>query len=190
MDDRTWLAARLDHDLLAANLSAGQVRRALMEAEARQLHGAVLAPTHLALVPEGLTALAAVGYPTGRHHSLIKAAEARLAVEYGAAEIWLAVDEQGTDANARLADIVAVRQAVPAPVRLQVIATTADTRRAAATAGADGVVVDHTWAGGDEGLPVTVRGQFSAEQGIEVLAAGAARLALSDPAALLAELAD
>lgn len=74
--------------------------------------------------------IALIGWPTGRHHSLIKAAEARLAVEDGADEVWVAVDavalaggESGSSAsagggiNAVLADIIAVRQVIEVPTR-------------------------------------------------------------------------
>ncbi|AGS33857.1 deoxyribose-phosphate aldolase deoc [Corynebacterium maris DSM 45190] len=184
MDDVTWLAGRIDVDLTAPGLTGEQVRAAL--AESTGLHGAVVMPPHVPWVPEGLGTIAAVGYPTGRHHSLIKASEARLAVEFGATEIWLAVDEAGTDHNARLADVVAVRQAVPPPVLLHVLATDTDTIRAAATAGADGVVVD-AWPG-KLGMQVIARGDFSPEEGVDLLAAGAARLALPDPHGFLAAL--
>lgn len=184
MDDLTWLAGRIDLDLTAPGLSGEQVRAAL--AEATGLHGAVVMPPHVPWVPEELVTIAAVGYPTGRHHSLIKASEARLAVEFGATEIWLAVDEAGTDVNARLADIVAVRQAAPPPVLLHVLGTDADTMGAAGRAGADGVVVD-AWPG-ELDLQVIARGDLSPDEGIDLLAAGAARLALPDPQGFLAAL--
>lgn len=68
--------------------------------------------------------IALIGWPTGRHHSLIKAAEARLAVEDGADEVWVAVDVPGlvdTDTiNAVLADVIAVSQVVEEPTRFGV----------------------------------------------------------------------
>lgn len=184
MDDLTWLAGRIDLDLTAPGLTGEQVRTAL--AAATGLHGAVVMPPHAPMVSEGLSTIAAVGYPTGRHHSLIKASEARLAVEFGATEIWLAVDEAGTDHNARLADVVAVRQAVPPPVLLHVIASEEETISAAVTAGADGVVAD-AWPG-ELDIPVIVRGDFSPDEGVDLLSAGAVRLALPDPQAFLAAL--
>lgn len=80
--------------------------------------------------------IALIGWPTGRHHSLIKAAEARLAVEEGASEVWVAVDASGREdaaraddadagvsaetINAVLADIIAVSQVVEEPTRFGV----------------------------------------------------------------------
>lgn len=66
--------------------------------------------------------IALIGWPTGRHHSLIKAAEARLAVEDGASEVWVAVDavDAAKDVNAVLADVIAVSQVVEEPTRFGV----------------------------------------------------------------------
>lgn len=61
---------------------------------------------------DGLTVVAAVAYPAGTAHSLIKATEARFAVQCGASEILLALDASVSDDNALIADIMAVREAV------------------------------------------------------------------------------
>ncbi|PFG27359.1 hypothetical protein [Corynebacterium renale] len=61
---------------------------------------------------DGATVIAAVAYPTGTSHSLIKATEARFAVQCGASEILLALDASATEENALIADIMAVREAV------------------------------------------------------------------------------
>ncbi len=75
---------------------------------------------HLWLPPtrvvEGCTSTA--GYPDGRHHALVKAAEARLACQMGAVEIALMPDPDAADDNAVLAEAVAVREALPHPARL------------------------------------------------------------------------
>lgn len=76
------------------------------------------------------------GYPTGRHHSLVKAAEARLAVQMGAAEVWVCVDESLADVNSYLADLITVREACPAPVRLALFLSPTLTRAEAAAAAA------------------------------------------------------
>ncbi len=61
------------------------------------------------------------GYPTGRHHTLIKASEARLAIQSGASEVWVSLDETVTDANAVLSELIAIREACPDPARLGLI---------------------------------------------------------------------
>lgn len=90
------------------NQSAGQQR--------------VLVSPHHVLAAEGAEHVIAVaGYPTGRHHSLVKAAEARLAVQSGAAEVWVAVDALLGDATSLLSELVTLREACPLPVRLGLI---------------------------------------------------------------------
>lgn len=43
----------------------------------------------------------------------------------GAAEVWVCVDESIADANAYLADLITVREACPAPVRLALFLSSA-----------------------------------------------------------------
>ena len=89
--------------------------------------GIVVEPTGVAAAAGPIApVIALVGWPTGRHHSLIKAAEARLAVQDGAGEIWLAVDADvlaagESGASAVMADIIAVSQVVDAPARMGVV---------------------------------------------------------------------
>nr|WP_279192749.1 deoxyribose-phosphate aldolase [Corynebacterium stationis] len=61
------------------------------------------------------------GYPTGRHHTLIKASEARLAVQSGAEEIWVSVDDTITDSNTHLSEFITIREACPDPIELGLI---------------------------------------------------------------------
>ena len=170
--DATWLAGLIDADLSDPALSRAQIRAGIAEAAELGLHGVVVDPTQVSGVPETLVSTAVVGYPTGRHHSLIKASEARLAVEQGAEAIWLAVDASIDDANEYLADIVAVRQAVPPPVRLGVISGGNHViEEAARTAGADITVV---------------RSESTADAVITAIEHGAARVAVTDPGAVIA----
>ena len=62
------------------------------------------------------------GYPTGRHHSLIKASEARLAVQSGAEEIWVSIDSTITDTNTHLSEFITIREACPDPIEIGLIA--------------------------------------------------------------------
>lgn len=68
-----------------------------------------------------LTIIAAVGFPTGRHHILVKASEARLAISQGAHRVWASVDTSTADANAALSDMISLREAVPYPAHLGVV---------------------------------------------------------------------
>ncbi|WJY67203.1 deoxyribose-phosphate aldolase [Corynebacterium auris] len=115
MDDLEWLATRAGVSLLGG-------QPPFRVDSAARAAGVVVEPTHVAAAAKlGVPVIAVVGWPTGRHHSVIKAAEARLAAETGAEEVWLAVDAALADDSAVLADIIAVRQAVPAPTRFGVI---------------------------------------------------------------------
>lgn len=198
MDDLTWLAGTIELTLLAPDTTADRVRRGVVTVQERKLHGLVVSPSHLPLVREGVRAAAAVGFPTGRHHTLVKAAEARLAVEGGAQEIWLCPDPVIDDMNTLLAEIVAVREAVPAPVSLAVVVEAAarvdptPVRRAARVAGADRLVTATGWhpagmggagvvAGCAGELPVTAVGAApSLAEAVDLLEAGADRLALAE----------
>ncbi|MFH0410974.1 deoxyribose-phosphate aldolase [Corynebacterium sp. L4756] len=66
--------------------------------------------------------VAVAGYPTGRHHTLIKASEARLAVESGAEEVWVSVDDTIEDSNTILSELITLNEACPDPVKLGLIA--------------------------------------------------------------------
>lgn len=68
-----------------------------------------------------LTIIAAVGFPTGRHHILVKASEARLAISQGAHRVWASVDTSTADANAALSDMISLREAVPYPAHLGIV---------------------------------------------------------------------
>ena len=73
-----------------------------------------------------LTTLA--GFPSGKHVSLIKASEARWAVQQGAAEVALVVDLAAAKAqgsSALISELMTVREAIPHPVMLTVIAESA-----------------------------------------------------------------
>src|SRR5699024_8159067 len=61
---------------------------------------------------------------SGKHQSLIKATEARFSVEQGADEVDMVIDVANAvagDENAMLSEIMAVREALPAPAVLKVI---------------------------------------------------------------------
>ena len=147
---RAQVAAVMDATLLKPEASHADVD-ALVADAARLGCGAVcVSPSMLPLrdVPASLLVATVVGFPSGKHHPLIKASEARLAVSNGAHEIDMVIDIANAlagDANALISEIVTVREAVPAPVTLKVILESAllddeqlrTACRAAATAGAD-----------------------------------------------------
>ena len=87
----------------------------------------LVSPHHVSLAAGAGAAdiISVAGYPTGRHHTLIKASEARLAIQSGASEVWVSLDETLTDANAVLSELIAIREACPDPARLGLIVSEA-----------------------------------------------------------------
>ena len=83
----------------------------------------LVSPHHVSLAAGAGAAdiISVAGYPTGRHHTLIKASEARLAIQSGASEVWVSLDETLTDANAVLSELIAIRESCPDPARLGLI---------------------------------------------------------------------
>lgn len=139
-----WLSGRAFLMLIDPTVSPSDVPAAVAEAREAGLAGIVLYPSHLGMAGDTgeLTVAVVVGYPSGRHHTLVKAAEARLAVAQGATEVWLATDPGITNPNTLLAEFVAVREAVPSPVKLAVFLEPGQeaVAEAAALAGVDRLV--------------------------------------------------
>ncbi len=107
MDDTEWLATR------RGTFVAGEPFHLPADPGTA---GLVVEPTQIPqAVRAGLPVIAVVGWPTGRHHSVIKAAEARLAVEAGADALWLALDPDAAP-DAMLADAIAVHQSLTVEV--------------------------------------------------------------------------
>ncbi|MBP3089344.1 aminotransferase [Corynebacterium sp. sy017] len=106
----------------------------------------MLTATHAAQ-EKGTVVGAWVGYPTGKHHSLVKAAEARLAVQYGATHLVVVLDQaivQRQDNSALMSELISLREAIPAPAHLGVVVETtmleiAQTKNAAVQAAACGI---------------------------------------------------
>lgn len=95
-------------------------------AEALERGAALCVSPHLlSSVPETeLRVVSVCGFPHGTHHPLIKATEARFAVQNGAVEIALVPNLgaiQSGDMNLLLGEIVAVREAITEHIKLTVI---------------------------------------------------------------------
>lgn len=76
-------------------------------------------PTHLPL--EAPTVRCVVGYPLGASQTLVKAAEARLAVAMGATEIeYVPRRDYLTDESALLSEFIAIKEAVSEEIPLGV----------------------------------------------------------------------
>ncbi len=208
------LVGMVDHTLLSPTATAADVAALAEEAAGLGTYSICVSP---AMLPLGFTPKVLVatvcGFPSGKHASLIKAAEAAQAVADGADEVDMVIDlglVKAGSLDATQAEIAAVRAAVPAPKVLKVIIESAALTdeeivaacRAAEAAGADFVKTSTGFhpAGGASTHAValmakTVGGRLGvkASGGIRdwdtaaaMVEAGATRLGLSGTAAVLA----
>lgn len=218
--DAVGLARLVDHTLLKPEATRADVEALVAEGVRLGVYSVCVSPSFLPLeIPVGLDGapdllVATVcGFPSGKHHSDVKAAEAARAVRDGADEVDMVIDvgaaKAGRFADVRQ-DIATVRAAVPAPTVLKVIIESAaltDSEivlvcEAAVEAGADFVKTSTGFhpAGGAtvhavrlmadavEGrLGVKASGGIrTAADALAMVEAGATRLGLSGTAAVLA----
>ncbi|TQF69447.1 deoxyribose-phosphate aldolase [Rhodococcus spelaei] len=125
---RVQVAAMVDHTLLKPEATAADVAALIDEARALGVYAVCVSPSMLPVRADGLRVAAVAGFPSGKHHSLIKGSEARLAVQQGAHEIDMVIDVGAAvagDYNAVLADILTVRQGIADETVLKVILETA-----------------------------------------------------------------
>jgi deoxyribose-phosphate aldolase len=207
----------VDHTLLKPEATPADVAALIADAQALGVYAICVSPSMLPVEAGGVRVATVCGFPSGKHHSEVKAAEAARSVADGADEVDMVID-LGAAVQERWSavesDIAAVRAAVPAPVLLKVIIESAaltDAQvvgacRAAEAAGADFVKTSTGFhpAGGAsvhavELMAATVGGRLGvkASGGIRtgaaakaLIAAGATRLGLSGTAAVLDGLDD
>ena len=128
----TWtrdaLARTVDHTLLKPEATAQQVAALVAEAAELGAFSICVSPNRLPVeVPAGLVVCTVVGFPSGAHHSEVKAVEAQRAVRDGAGEVDMVValgSVLGGDWGAVEADVAAVKAAC-GDVLLKVILETA-----------------------------------------------------------------
>lgn len=210
--DPPALAQFVDHTLLKPEATADDVRALVAEGVRLGVYAVCVSPSFLPIDAQGLKVATVVGFPSGKHRSSIKAAEAARAVADGADEVDMVIDigaAKARDFESIREDIAMVRAAAPAPTVLKVIIESAalsdheivETSRAAEAAGADFVKTSTGFhpAGGAtvravEIISATVGGRLGikASGGIRTTAdalamvqAGATRLGLSGTAAIL-----
>ncbi|MGZ0712995.1 deoxyribose-phosphate aldolase (plasmid) [Coraliomargarita sp. W4R53] len=203
----------VDHTLLAPAATTADIEAAIAQAAELGTYSVCLSPSVLPVdLPPHLKLAVVVGFPSGKHHSEIKAAEARLAAAQNVDEIDMVIDFgaaiEGRYADVE-ADIRAVREAAPRPVVLKVILESAALSdeaivaccRAAEAAGADFVKTSTGFhpAGGasihavslmkntvGDRLEVKASGGIRTRSDAEaMIAAGASRLGLSSTRAIL-----
>lgn len=119
------VARMVDHTLLKPEATYDDVNALVAEARDLGVLAVCVSPSMLPLRGTGDLVVAAVaGFPSGKHDSVVKGTEARLAVEHGAREIDMVIDVGAAvagDMNAVLADIVTVREAIGDSAVLKVI---------------------------------------------------------------------
>ncbi|MCL2463999.1 MAG: deoxyribose-phosphate aldolase [Micrococcales bacterium] len=222
--DAAALASFVDHTLLKPEATRADVKRAVDEAVRLGVYAVCISPSFLPLaVPvdehgvRKVKVATVIGFPSGKHKSAIKAAEAVQAVADGADELDMVIDIGAAKARRFAeveADIRAVREAAPRPTLLKVILETAalsdhemiESCRAAAAAGADYVKTSTGFHPGGGAtlrtvgiLAGTIGGRLgikasggirTAADAIALINAGATRLGMSATAAVLAGLHD
>ncbi|MGW4713982.1 deoxyribose-phosphate aldolase [Nocardia sp. NPDC004260] len=203
---RAEVAAMIDHTLLAPEATPAQVGALIEDARALGVLAICVSPSMLPVRAPGLVVATVAGFPSGKHHSLVKGAEARLAVDQGAAEVDMVIDVGAAlagDYTAVLSDIVTVREAIGDRALLKVIIESAalpdeaivQVCRVAERAGADFVKTSTGFhpAGGASAHAVRLMAETvgdrlgvkasggirTAEAAAEMIAAGATRLGLS-----------
>ncbi|WP_062208926.1 deoxyribose-phosphate aldolase [Demequina oxidasica] len=210
---RTELAQYVDHTLLKPEATPAQVAALVAEGAELGVFSVCVSPSMLPLeVPIGLAVATVCGFPSGKHHSSVKAAEAAQSIADGADEIDMVIDIAAAnegDFAAVQADIAAVRASVPEGKILKVIIESAALSdeaitgacHAAEAAGADFVKTSTGFhpAGGASKHAIELMAQAvggrlgikasggvrTAEAALEMIEAGATRLGLSGSAAVL-----
>lgn len=206
----------IDHTLLKPEATRADVEALVAEAVELGTYSVCVSPNMLtvarAAAPVDLKVTVVCGFPSGKHTSSVKAAEAAEAVGLGADEVDMVID-LGAAREGRFGDVEgdirAVRVAVPQPRVLKVIIESAvltddqivGVCRAAEAAGADFVKTStgfHPDGGATEHAVALMHatvptlqvkasgGVRTIEQARAMIAAGATRLGVSGSRALLA----
>ncbi len=125
---RADVAALVDHTLLKPEATRADAEATIAEAAELGVYAVCLSPSMLPIDTGDQKSCVVAGFPSGKHHSLVKAAEARLAVDSGADEVDMVIDV-GAALDQRFdevfADVLTVREAVGDETVLKVIVESA-----------------------------------------------------------------
>ena len=213
--DRSQLAKMIDHTLLKPEATVADVVSLCEQAAELGTYSVCVSPTFVvtaaANVSNGLKVATVCGFPSGKHESSVKAAEAKLSAQQGADEIDMVIDLGRAimgDWDYIQSDVAAVRAATMGKVLKVILETAALTDeqiaeacRRCEAAGADfvktatgfhpsggadvrAIKVMHETVGGRLGIKAS-GGIKTAEFAQELIAAGATRLGLSGSRAIL-----
>ena len=121
----TSIAGIIDHTLLKPEATAADVEALIAEAVELGTFSVCVSPSMLPLtVPESLKVAVVCGFPSGKHTTAVKTAEAAESIALGADEVDMVIDIGAAKAgrfDLVEADIASVRSAIPAPGILKVI---------------------------------------------------------------------
>ncbi len=209
---RLELAQMVDHTLLAPTATPADVAALVAEGAELGVYSVCVSPSMIpASVPDGLKVAVVCGFPSGKHTSAVKAAEAAESLVKGVDEVDMVIDIGAAlagDFAAVEADIAAVRGTTRDAVLKVIIESAALTDeaivgacKAAVAAGADFVKTSTGFhpAGGASAHAVALMrktvgpdigvkasgGIRTADAALEMIAAGASRLGLSGTRAVL-----
>ncbi len=213
--DRSQLAKMIDHTLLKPEATVADVVSLCEQAVELGTYSVCVSPTFVvtavANVSNGIKVATVCGFPSGKHESSVKAAEAKLSAQQGADEIDMVIDLGRAimgDWDYIQSDVAAVRAATMGKVLKVILETAALTDeqiaeacRRCEAAGADfvktatgfhpsggadvrAIKVMHETVGGRLGIKAS-GGIKTAEFAQELIAAGATRLGLSGSRAIL-----
>lgn len=213
--DRSQLAKMIDHTLLKPEATVADVVSLCEQAAELGTYSVCVSPTFVvtavANVSNEIKVATVCGFPSGKHESSVKAAEAKLSVQQGADEIDMVIDLGRAimgDWDYIQSDVAAVRAATMGKVLKVILETAALTDeqiaeacRRCEAAGADfvktatgfhpsggadvrAIKVMHETVGGRLGIKAS-GGIKTAEFAQELIAAGATRLGLSGSRAIL-----
>jgi deoxyribose-phosphate aldolase len=213
--DRNQLAKMIDHTLLKPEATVVDVISLCEQAAQLGTYSVCVSPTFVvtavANVSNGVKVATVCGFPSGKHESSVKAAEAKLSAQQGADEIDMVIDLGRAimgDWDYIQSDVAAVRAATEGKVLKVILETAALTDeqiaeacRRCEAAGADfvktatgfhpaggadvrAIKVMHDTVGGRLGIKAS-GGIKTAEFAQELIAAGATRLGLSGSRAIL-----
>jgi len=118
----------VDHTILKPETTRAEAEATVTEGLDLGVYAICLSPSMLPIDTGTAETCVVAGFPSGKHHSLVKAAEARLAVDTGADEVDMVIDVGAAVAgnyDEVFADVMTVREAIGHDVVLKVIVESA-----------------------------------------------------------------
>ena len=125
---RAAVAAMVDHTILKPEATRADAEATVAEGLDLGVYAICLSPSMLPISTGAAKTCVVAGFPSGKHHSLVKAAEARLSVDTGAHEVDMVIDVGAAVAgkfDEVFVDVLTVREAIGTDTVLKVIVESA-----------------------------------------------------------------